>query len=96
MNSSNIIVYLYDVQKKEGVYANNALEKLLGYTNEDIRHFGGGFYFNVMHPDDINKFEDYLENKIMPLHDKEIAELEYRMKRKNGHYLWFRSHDWCV
>jgi two-component system CheB/CheR fusion protein len=61
---------------------------MLGYEKNEI---GDGYvaWTNLIHPDDLAKsmlsMKDHLEGKA----DKYFV--EYRIKHKNGHYLWYRD-----
>jgi len=61
---------------------------MLGYTKDEI---GTGFeaWTNYIHPEDylkaMNAMTEHLQGK------KEHYFVEYRIKHKNGHYLWYRD-----
>ncbi len=93
VNSSYVIVYLYDIKNRTNLFINNALSKILGYTPEEIRKLGKQFEITAMHPDDIAAFTDYMKNTIPHLKDEKVSEFEHRMKHKNGTYRWIRSTD---
>ncbi len=95
VNSSNVIVYIYDLTSRGNVYANKAMERMLGYKVEEIQQMGERFLISNMHPADLQYFGHYIESRIIPLKDGEISEFEYRMMHKDGNYRWFRGHD-CI
>ncbi|NOS85734.1 MAG: PAS domain S-box protein [Ignavibacteria bacterium] len=95
VNSSHVVVYVYDLKNKNQVYANKALERILGYTLEDIQDPKINILRDLMHPDDVQNMVKYVQTEVMQLKDGEVAEFEYRMKHKEGHYCWFKSHD-CI
>ncbi len=95
VNSSHVVVYVFDLKKSSQIYANKALERILGYDLEEIRDPKINILEDLMHPDDAQKMVKYVHTEVMRLNDGEVAEFEYRMKHKDGHYCWFKSHD-CV
>lgn len=95
VNSSHVVVYVYDLLKSNQVYANKALERILGYTIEEIQDPGMNIIKELMHPDDAQRMIEYVQKEVMQLKDGEVSEFEYRMKHKAGHYCWFKSHD-CI
>lgn len=95
VNSSHVVVYVYDLLKSNQVYANKALERILGYTLEEIQDPGMNIIKELMHPDDAQRRIEYVQKEVMQLKDGEVSEFEYRMKHKAGHYCWFKSHD-CI
>lgn len=95
VNSSNVVVYVYDLGSQQQVFANKALERILGYTIEEIRESRINILTELMHPEDAQKMINYVQKEVMRLKDGEVAEFEYRMKHKDGHYCWFKSHD-CI
>jgi len=95
VNSSHVVVYVYDLKNRNQVFANKALERILGYDLEEIRDPKINILRDLMHPDDAKEMVKYVQTEVMRLKDGEVAEFEYRMKHKEGHYCWFKSHD-CV
>jgi PAS domain S-box-containing protein len=70
------------------VKTGEAKHTMLGYTKEEIANGYQG-YTNLIHPEDypkaMNAMREHLEGK------KEHYLVEYRIKHKNGHYLWYRD-----
>lgn len=95
VNSSHVVVYVYDLKNRSQVYANKALEWILGYSLEEIRGPQINILVDLMHPEDALNMVKYVQTEVIQLKDGEAAEFEYRMKHKAGHYCWFRSHD-CI
>jgi len=61
--------------------------KILGYTIEEFRDADYHSFMNLVHPDDYDKvmktMKDHLEGK------KNLYEVEYRIKTKDGYYKWY-------
>jgi len=90
-NLSPDILYIYDVTEHKNVFSNNGMEKILGYSEQEILEFGSSVLSELMHPDD---FVYYCENTI-PLYlttkDEELIFSQYRMKDKLGEWHWLES-----
>ena len=95
VDSSHVVVYIYDLKSSNQIFANKALERILGYNLKEIRDPKINILNELMHPDDTQRMVDYVQKEVMLLKDGEVSEFEYRMKHKDGHYCWFKSHD-CV
>jgi PAS domain S-box-containing protein len=91
------IIATYNV--KTGVYTfiSEGLEKLLGYKTEDVIKQGVGFFLEKMHPDDAKAVVEQnrlaLEKANQEINKTDhVAEFTYRVKHKDGHYLWLHTY----
>jgi PAS domain S-box-containing protein len=88
INLSPDNIYIYDIVKHKNIYSNYGIQKMLGYTIEEIQEMGDEIIPILMHPDD---FQFYLENtypKYSNLKDNEPIIHQFRMKHKNGEMYW--------
>jgi PAS domain S-box-containing protein len=88
LNASQDSIYVYDIEEKKNIYANEGLQLMLGYTADEIKEMDEQVLPALMHQDD---FKIYLENtypKYAGLADREVVEHEFRMKHKNGEWRW--------
>ncbi len=70
-------------------FINRKMLDYLGYeTQEEFVADIGGLVTNCMHPDDCKMVEDAVTEQ---LKDKEEYEIEYRMKKKDGSYIWVQD-----
>lgn len=87
------ILYIYDIIEKRNIYSNDGIQKVLGYSIEEIQAMGTHMITDLMHPDD---FPAYLENTIpkytIAKNDESIIH-EYRMKHKTGEWRWLFSNE---
>lgn len=86
------IVYLYNTSQQRHIYINKELGDLLSYTNEVIMDRGAEVLMSSIHPEDIPR----IQNHIMLISNTEGNEphhIEYRIKGKNGEYLWLSVHE---
>ncbi|PIU42433.1 MAG: hypothetical protein COS99_00285 [Candidatus Omnitrophica bacterium CG07_land_8_20_14_0_80_42_15] len=64
------------------------VEKVCGYNPEEIYKGGAGLWFGRIHPDDLKKVKESYD----ALFEKDIQlDIEYRIKRKDGEWIWI--HD---
>jgi PAS domain S-box-containing protein len=93
MNISPDLIYLYDIQKGRNVYINDGIEKMLGYTPNQIQKFGDTVIKNLMHPDD---FKIYLKETLPAyekLKDSDHIKHSFRMKNKSGEWCRLEAHE---
>src|SRR5690606_6846343 len=85
------IIYIFDLNEKKNIYTNQAVNKVLGYTLEEFRKKFKTVFENI-HPDDIDMISNHVKN-VYSLENERFSEVEYRMKHKNGNYVWLRSKE---
>lgn len=86
-----MLVYVYDVTTQQNVYANGQLGTILGYTAEELVAFGPTLLAKLMHPDDLEAI-NASQNQVMQASDEEIIPVAYRMRHKNGAWVWLQDH----
>ncbi len=87
-NSSPNIIFVYDPINKKDIYSNRNVFTELGYSNDQIEEFGGGFFQKILHQDDRENLDVFI--KTLSNSSKDITlELEYRLKDANGNWQWF-------
>lgn len=59
----------------------------LGYKAHEIGEIGFEFFTSKLHPDDYDMVMSNMKDHLMCLTD--AYEVEYRIKHKDGHYLWY-------
>ncbi|RFA28593.1 PAS domain-containing sensor histidine kinase [Alkalilimnicola ehrlichii] len=67
------------------IYASPAVERLLGFTVEEIV---GQSAYDLYHPDDV---EDFKRRSPKVTYDKGLYTHTYRFRCKDGHYTWLES-----
>lgn len=92
LNNIPDLVYIYDLEHSRNVYTNRELYAMLGYTTQEFRNFGSGFLIQSVHPDDKDVVSKHLQS-LIHLKDEEVREVTYRLKHKDGHYVWLQSKD---
>lgn len=80
-----VIVYALEVvdgRKGTLLYVSETIGKMLGYTADEIAV--AGWWSHAVHPDDIEQCQTTFSN----LGPGTTANLEYRVRHKNGDYIW--------
>lgn len=88
INASPDIIYIYDIEERKNIYANDGIELNLGYTDAEIKDMDDKIISTLMHPED---FKFYISNtfpRYATVADKETITHEYRIKDKKGNWHW--------
>lgn len=93
------LIYEYDTEDGR-IYWAGAIEKVTGYTQEELMNIGIELWINNVHPDDQirvwnQKMNDCIQ-KIKNAENKRNFHLEYRFRRKDGEYIYIEEHVVCL
>jgi len=91
-DASPELLYLYDLQTEKNIYVNRSLESVLGYSPEEIKSQGSMFFEKNYHSDELEHIET-IKQEWLSLADGEVQEVEYRMRHRNGSWVWLRSRN---
>ena len=70
------------------IYVSENVERICGYTQNEIYENGEKLWFDRVHPDD----SDYIHNQFNALFSENIPfDVKYRIKNKSGNWIWL--HD---
>ncbi|MBK1988651.1 PAS domain S-box protein [Sphaerospermopsis aphanizomenoides BCCUSP55] len=86
------IIYIYDLQENRNVYINREMGGLLGYSDQEMHSIGSELLWQFAHPDDLLKLAEH-HARFATATDKDVWEIEYRMRDHQGNWHWFLSHD---
>ncbi|MGB3507669.1 MAG: GAF domain-containing protein [Microcoleaceae cyanobacterium] len=86
------MLYIYDLVEQKNIYVNHSIQEQLGYTKSEIQAMEETFLQNLMHPDDFARVSQYY-TQVMIGADGDIFEFEYRMRHRDGKWLWLLSRD---
>jgi two-component system, chemotaxis family, CheB/CheR fusion protein len=86
------LIYIYDLQAGRNTFISLQSASVLGYTPEEIQALGSEVIQHLLHPDDAKAVAERFENTLSSASD-DVYELEYRMKHKNGSWVWLLSRD---
>lgn len=89
------LVYEYDLEENK-IYWAGAIEKVTGYTQEELLDTGIELWINNVHPDDRKKVWDQkirdCDRNIKNTENKRNFNLEYHFRRKDGTYIHIEDH----
>ncbi|MEL7244554.1 MAG: PAS domain S-box protein, partial [Cyanobacteria bacterium J06573_2] len=85
-------IYIYDFEKQQNIYTNHELATLLNYTIQEVEEMGNNLLQQIIHPEDLTKIVSRF-SEIKAAKDGEISELEYRVRKAGGEYIWLYSRD---
>lgn len=78
---------VWDVDKRAGrLYTSPTWKRMLGYEPDDVSVDGGDAWLQLMHPDDRDNF--LAVNGAHERGETEWLEAEFRLRHKNGHWVW--------
>ncbi|MHC4241981.1 MAG: PAS domain S-box protein, partial [Planctomycetota bacterium] len=78
-------------QNGQTTFISSNIEKVYGYTPEDIYEEGERLWFGRIHPDDVERVKKAFE----AVFEEEVQlDVEYRIRRKDGEWIWI--HDRSV
>lgn len=86
------IIYIFNQHTQSNEYSNRSLGETLGYSAKEVLDMGAGLMPMLCHPDDLAKIGGHFE-LLKTLKNGDIARTEYRMRHKDGHWVWLMSHD---
>lgn len=84
------IVYIYNQDTQSNEYSNRSMGEVMGYSPEEVEKFGSNLMALLCHPDDLPQVFQHFK-RIARLEDGDVASVEYRVRHKEGHWLWFLS-----
>ena len=88
------LTYIYDTQTGSNVFISPQAEQILGYSLDDIAAMGKEVLPRLLHPDDTAPAMARV-SALMADRKEDLPDFEYRMKRKDGEWVWLLSRD-CV
>ncbi|MEM6941863.1 MAG: ATP-binding protein [Pseudomonadota bacterium] len=86
------IIYVFNQKTQSNEYSNRSLGEMLGYTLDEIQAMGAEMLRLISHPDDFGKVTAHVQS-LAQLRQDETALLEYRVKHRNGNWVWLLSKD---
>jgi PAS domain S-box-containing protein len=89
---SSAILYIVDLSELRNVYVNSPMERLLGYSAQEIQAMGMNMFPTLVHSEDLPILVEN-QRRCFSLLDDEWIETEYRMRDKQGNWHWLYSRD---
>lgn len=86
------MIYVHDLVNDVNLYRSWSLKRVLGYSESTLLNSGKGIR-SLVHEDDSAEFKRAAE-ELQKASDNECVRFTYRMRHKNGDWLWFRSEEY--
>ncbi|MDB3935570.1 ATP-binding protein [Granulosicoccus sp.] len=86
------IIYIFNHKTRSNEYVNRSMGQSLGYSAQEVQAMGDALLPTIIHPDDLPMVGPHFE-LLNTLPDGEVAQLEYRLKHKDGRWLWWLAYD---
>ncbi len=93
------LITVFNVNTGKYRYVNNTIQTMLGYKAQDVLDGGFEYLVSLIHPEDApviikeNGKAIAVANETYPdYNDNNIIEFEYRMRHKNGNYIWVHTY----
>ncbi len=87
------VIYVFDLRMNKLIYTNKRIADYLGYTLDDDIHQNEQPIHGLMHSGDFQRVQMHFEDIKQIEDNEEVLEITYRMKHKDGHWVWFHSRD---
>ncbi len=85
ISGSNSGIYDWDIQNNE-IYHSPMWKKLLGYESDELTIFSLENYYEIVHPEDLERAKFALESHLV---NGSRYAVELRLRTKNGGYKWY-------
>ncbi|MGF9760735.1 PAS domain S-box protein [Microvirga sp. 0TCS3.31] len=92
IEASPDILYVHDLIERRNVFITGRVQEILGWSREEIAAMDSEVLGTLTHPDDLPTVGEHLA-RLRGLADESIAEVEYRMRRRDGRYVWLHSRE---
>lgn len=86
------IIYIFNQQTQTNEYSNRSLGAALGYSCAEVQDMGSDLIPTLSHPSDLEEIGKHFA-MLSSLKDGDVVQIEYRLRHKDGHWVWLLSHD---
>ncbi|MFU8813387.1 MAG: sensor histidine kinase [Balneolaceae bacterium] len=92
LDHSRDVIYQYEKGAPEYDYMSRSVEAVLGYPLEYVKKGGPSFILEKMHPDDLARMEQELDNiQHLPGKEELLSDTEFRVLHADGQYVWVNN-----
>jgi PAS domain S-box-containing protein len=92
VEASPDILFVMNLNTREIVYTSRAIERILGYSKEQVEATPEPFLFNIMYHEDVDRISGHIE-VMKKAADGEVIEVEYRLCHADGSIRWFADRN---
>lgn len=93
INATPEIIYIYDIEERRNIYINEGMQKMLGYSDSEIKNLGDNVIAHLMHPEDFSIYLAHTYPQYNDLPDDQLLVHEFRMKDKKGDWHWLLAKE---
>lgn len=90
-NTSPGIIYLFDMRTQSVLFANKTAEDFFGISLPEAQQMGNEILPRLLHPDDYAPTLQFL-SELSNTQENDVHTLEFRMRSKDGNYVWMRNY----
>ena len=87
IEASTSLIYIYAINTQKNEFVSPQIVDILGYTPDQITDMGADVLGTLFHPDDMAITQERFTRLVTEDKDT-IYEVEYRMRHKDGLYVW--------
>lgn len=88
LNSTQSIVYLYNLKKREIQFLNPNIHEVLGHGKLENEKISLEVFLEKIHPLDQSGYKSHIE-AVIGGREKKFTSFEYRVRKRNGEWKWY-------
>ncbi|WP_421694337.1 PAS domain S-box protein [Aestuariivirga sp.] len=92
ISTAAALTYIYDLEAEQNVFISPQCRSMLGYEPDAFAAMGSRMMVELLHPDDAPRVSERFQ-AMLDQPDVAPPDLEYRMRRKDGSWVWLLSSD---
>lgn len=88
-------MYVYNLKERKNEWNNAAMEKIIGYTTQELIDMGDSILETIIHPEDVEIYNSKQLRNYRLLTDGETIDSEFRIITKNRDTVWGHAKE-CI
>ncbi len=86
------LFYVYDLEERRNIYIGPQITPMFGYSAEELQAYGDSLFDDLFHSEDLARIADHHDG-ISTGRTRDSFEIEYRMRHKDGRWIWLLSRE---
>lgn len=82
------LTYIYDIRSGKNIFVSPQVKDVLGYETAELANMGPKVLNNLLHEEDRERIDSHFKSILDPHTQEESFQIDYRMRRKNGDWVW--------
>lgn len=92
LDHSRDVIYQIGIGSSRYEYMSSSVKEMLGFEPDEVMEGGPGMILNRTHPDDLERMKKRQEqNESAVVEEAIVQDSEFRIKRKDGTYIWVNN-----